>query len=101
MYRLESRMVVDQNQRVLIASMHGSHKGSRDVCVYQTSRMRWLVTLRVVRLTGCVGFDAGVTTVEASVSERSGSVGGDRRKRSKTGGARVESAMHASSGVRG
>eukprot|EP00965_Chrysotila_dentata_P009949 324404-Pleurochrysis_carterae.AAC.1 len=59
--------------------MHGSHKGSRDVCVYQSSRMRWLGTLRVVRLTGRVGLDAGVTTIEAPVGERSGSVGGDRR----------------------
>eukprot|EP00965_Chrysotila_dentata_P059915 1987536-Pleurochrysis_carterae.AAC.2 len=75
--------------------MHGSYKGSSDVCVYQPSRMRWLVTLRVVRLTGRVGLDAGVTTVKASVGERGGSVGGDRRQGSEAGGACVEPAMHA------
>eukprot|EP00965_Chrysotila_dentata_P184931 6104895-Pleurochrysis_carterae.AAC.1 len=78
MYGFESRMVVDQDQRVLVTPMHGSYKASCDICMYQSSRMRWFVTLRVVGLTGRVGLGAGVTPVEATVGERCRSVGGDR-----------------------
>eukprot|EP00965_Chrysotila_dentata_P014066 466513-Pleurochrysis_carterae.AAC.1 len=79
MYGFESRMVVHQDQRVLVTPVHGSYKGFCNICVYQSSRMRRLVKLRVVRLTSRVGLDAGITTVKTSVGECRRSVGGDCR----------------------
>eukprot|EP00965_Chrysotila_dentata_P146679 4843924-Pleurochrysis_carterae.AAC.5 len=80
--------------------MHGSYKGSRDVRVYKSARMRWLVTLFIVRLTSRVGLDADVTTVKTFVGERRRCVGGNRWQGPESGGARAEPAVHASCGVR-
>eukprot|EP00965_Chrysotila_dentata_P002996 97043-Pleurochrysis_carterae.AAC.1 len=81
--------------------MHGPNEGPGDVRMYEPARVRRLVMVPVVRLTGCVGFNAGVASVKATMGERGRRVGGDGGQRAETGGAVVESAMHAASGVCG
>eukprot|EP00965_Chrysotila_dentata_P082792 2731684-Pleurochrysis_carterae.AAC.1 len=94
-------MVVDQNQRVLVATAQGTNEGPDYVSMNEPARMRRLVMMSVIRMTSRVCFDAGVASVKASMGERRRRVGGDGGQRAETGSTGVESAMHAMRGVRG
>eukprot|EP00965_Chrysotila_dentata_P243525 6205458-Pleurochrysis_carterae.AAC.4 len=92
---VEACVVIDEIQRVLVTTVHGSDEGSRDVCMHKSARVGRLVMMSIVRLTSSICLDAGAASVEAPVGGGRRRVGGDGGQRSESGGAGVESAMHA------
>eukprot|EP00965_Chrysotila_dentata_P226162 6195233-Pleurochrysis_carterae.AAC.2 len=101
LHRLETGMVVDENEGVLVESVVRAEKRTSDVCVNQPAGVESLVLVRRVWLPCRVGFGAGLAPGMRSVGERRRGVGRDVGKVAQVRSANVESTVHVARCVRG
>eukprot|EP00965_Chrysotila_dentata_P130170 4304044-Pleurochrysis_carterae.AAC.1 len=74
---LETKVIVNQNQRVLVAALRGTDEGSRDISVHEPAGLRGRIMMSVVWQASGVCFNASIATIKASVREGGGRIGGD------------------------
>eukprot|EP00965_Chrysotila_dentata_P049363 1635852-Pleurochrysis_carterae.AAC.6 len=80
---LESRVIVDEHQKVLVSRVVRTHEWARDVGVDDASGERWLILCMIMRVPCRVGFRTGRATVEAAMSEGCWGVRSSRWQRPK------------------